>query len=165
MKYITLIVIMALLPSCAQINEQAGYKIFPENWASIKEWHPSHWKGQDFQATINPESAVMAQSVDVSQSMFAQQDEVSPTQFIENLKQADIIKRVYSPEFGFFWDRQVSDDVVVEVGSNFYTLSYADQTVVSDMISRAFQRRHYALQDWQTKKMVGQITPEGFVLF
>lgn len=119
----------------------------------------------DVQATIQPESAVMAQSVDQSQSMFAQGVEVSPTQFVENLKQADIIKRVYNPEFGFFWDRQVSDDVVVVVGPNFYTLSYADKEVVSDIVSRAFQRRHYDLKDWKTKKTVGQITPEGFVLF
>ena len=165
MKYMILIAFIALLPSCAQINEQAGYKIFPENWASIKEWNSSHWKGQDFQATVQPENAVMEQSVDPSKSMFAKGGDVSPTEFIKNLKQADIIKRVYNPEYGFFWDRQVSDDVVVVVGPNFYTLSYADKSVVTGMISRAYQRRHYGLKDWKTKKTIGQITPQGFVLF
>lgn len=165
MKYLLLLGVIMVLPSCAKMNEITGHKIFPENWAVAKEWEESHWEGQDFKPTINPESAVMAQSVDQSRSMFAQGEPVSPGQFIENLKTANIIKRVYNPEIGFFWDRHVSDDVVVELGPNFYTLSYADQTVIADMISRAYQKRHYALKDWRTNEMVGQITPEGFYLY
>lgn len=140
-------------------------KVIPDNWAFTKEWSPSHWKGQDFQPSIDPDVGVKRQSLDQSRSMFATSQGVTPGEFIENLKQARIIKRVYNPEFGFFWDRHVSDEVVVELDHNFYTLSYADQTVIADMISRAYQRRHYKLTDARTKKEVGQITPEGLYLF
>lgn len=97
--------------------------------------------------------------------MFANTDAIEPSEFIENLKQARIIKRVYNPKFGFFWDRHVSDDSVVELDQNFYTLSYADQHVIADMVSRAYQKRNYSLTDARTKKIVGQITPEGFYLY
>lgn len=107
----------------------------------------------------------MRLSTDANESMFANSGAVSPMEFIENLKQARIIKRVYNPEFGFFWDRHVANEVVVELDHNFYTLSYADQMIVTDMISRAYQKRHYALKDAKTQKIVGQITPEGFHLF
>ena len=111
--------------------------IFPDELNFTKEWDSDHWRGQDFQATVNPEAAVMRQSVDTSKSMFARGAEMSPKDFVLSLKKARIIKRVYNPEFGLPWDRHVSDDIVIELDHNFYTLSYADKHVVADLLSRA----------------------------
>jgi hypothetical protein len=90
---------------------------------------------------------------------------VSPQDFVRNLKEANIIGRVYNPELGFFWDRHVSNDVVIELGQNFYTLSYADQRVITDMLSRAFPNDSYILKDEHTHKVVGHITQQGFYLY
>ena len=164
MKIVALFGLMIL--SACSTNPSDQKSDFPSmGYQPLMDWPKRHWKGQDFKPSINPESSVKRQSFNQSRSMFANSGSVAPTEFIENLKQARIIKRVYNPEFGFFWDRHVADEIVVESDHNFYTLSYADQAVVADMLSRAYQKRHYTLTDARTKKVVGQITPEGFYLF
>lgn len=164
MKIITLLGLLAL-SACTTYPTDQKSDVPSMGYQPIMDWPWRHWRGQDFKPTINPENGVKRQSLNQSQSMFVNAKAMSPNEFIENLKKARIIKRVYNPEFGFFWDRHVSDDVIVELDHNFYTLSHADQTVVADMVSRAYQKRHYSLRDTRTKKVVGQITPQGLDLY
>lgn len=161
-----LVLALALLVSAcstAPSDQKSGwfFGLFPP-----LEWPSRHWDGLDFQNSMIEESSVKKASLNLRQSMFAQGVAVSPEELIENLKGAKIIRRVYNPEFGYFWDRHVSQETVIELDQNFYTLSYADQTVVADLLSRAFLADHYTLKDAATGRVVGYITPtEGFHLF
>lgn len=167
MKFLMVLVAIVSLSACTQkINTNTMLDdLIPENWAFMKSWHSSHWKGQDYQPTINPEEGVMRLSSQTSDSMFRNGVQVSPKEFIQNLKNADIIRRVYNPSIGFFWEDRVADEVIVELGPNFYALSYADKNAITSMIARAYQQDVYMLKDWQTQKIVGQITSQGFNLF
>jgi hypothetical protein len=112
------------------------------------------------------ETAVKKASLNLRQSIFAQGVAISPEELIENLRKAKIIRRVYNPEIGTFWNRQIGGQTIIELDQNFYTLSYADQTVVTDLLSRAYNADSYTLKDTVTKRIVGYITPtEGFHLY
>jgi hypothetical protein len=141
---------------------------FPSNWTFFnftKEWDSSHWDGLDFQRSIDPERAVKNASLNPNRSMFAHTQAVTPQEFLNNMRSANIIGRVYNPEIGFFWDRHTADEVVIELGHNFYTLSYADQSVIMDMLSRAFPRQNYVLKYANTDKIAGHVTERGFYLY
>jgi len=133
---------------------------------ATKEWDSAHWHGQNFQRTIDPHRAVKHQSIDPSQSILSRAGDIqTPQGLIDHLKKAHIIGRVYNPGVGPFWERKISSDVIIELGSNFYTLSYADQTMVTNLLSRAFPNETYTLKDAATDKVVGQITSQGFFLY
>lgn len=167
MKFLMMIFAVITVSACTQTQttNEVLDDLIPKNWAFMKSWSSSHWKGQDYQATANPEAGVMRLSNKTSDSMFQDGVQVSPREFIQNLKNADIIRRVYNPAIGFFWEDRVADEVIVELGPNFYTLSYADKNAITSMISRAYQQDVYLLKDWKTQKIVGQITTQGFNLF
>jgi len=164
MKFLTLLFII-VLSACTTYPSDKKESGWPVAYSPLLDWPKRHWKGQDYQASINPESQVMRLSAKASYSMFSEGFESSPVEFIQNLKNADIIRRVYNPSIGFFWESKIADEVIVELGPNFYTLSYPDKMIITQMISRSYPQDNYLMKDWKTQKIVGQITPQGFDLF
>ncbi len=173
---IAILVLMMATPAMAQNTDESPRlwdriitgQWLPSQWTffnATKEWKSSHWRGQGFQSSIQPEKAVQSASLNLNRSMFAGEGAISPNHFIENLRQANIIGRIYNPEYGFIWDKKASPDVIIEVGQNFYTLSYADQAVITNMLARAFPNDSYVLKDKHTHKVVGQLTADGFNLY
>jgi hypothetical protein len=131
---------------------------------SFKNWSKSHWKNQNFEPSIQRQDTMMRANVNRSDSLFATMDGVKPTEFIDNLKRARIIKRVSNPRTGF-WRNKISPNVVIELDHNFYTLAYADQLIVTELLAKSYNQDTYLLRDAKTKNIVGQITPDGFHLF
>jgi len=164
MKFLALtLVLLATACSTAPSDRKSGwfFGLFPP-----MEWPERHWDGLDFKDSMIEETAVKKASLDLRQSIFASGVEVSPEELIENLKKAKIIRRVYNPQVGTFWNRQIGGQTVIELDQNFYTLSYADKTVVTDLLSRAYMAENYTLKDAATKRVVGYITPtDGFHLY
>ena len=164
-RIIILFLVCIIISACGNhdTNQKSGW-FFGINEIPPLEWPSRHWKGQDYQPTIQPESEIMRISVDKSQSIFANTDGLSPDQFIQNLKNAQIIESIQNKREGFF-NRTVTDEIIITLDENFYTLSYADQTVITELLAKSFQRDVYILKDARTKKTVGQITKDGFYLF
>jgi len=128
------------------------------------EWPKRHWKAQDFQPSIQPEDAVLSASVDRNKTLFGNAQGLSPEEYIANLKKADIVRSVKNLRTGMF-KQTLTNDIVIELGPNFYTLSYSDQVVITELLAKSYNQDTYMLKDWKTKKLVGQITPDGFLMF
>jgi len=164
MKYIILLAVLCVsFPVLAQKEEKSIW-----NWShglhSVKNWPNNHWKGQNFQPTITPEGQLIAKNTQMNRSMFSDMEGIKPEQFIENLKQARIIKGAFRETQGF-WKPIPTDHVTIELDHNFYTLSLPDQMVIADLLAKSFNQDHYILKDASTKNIVGQITPGGLSLF
>lgn len=134
------------------------------SFPSLKNWNASHWKSQNFEPSVQNQDNMLRASTQQSQSMFASVDGLNPTEFIQNLKNAKIIKGAFNQRTGFF-KQHISQDVVIELDENFYTLSSADQALVTELLAKSYNQESYLLKDTNTKNIVGQITPEGFYLF
>jgi hypothetical protein len=161
MKYIAFLFLLTFIaPAQAEEN--------PWTWnhgiKSFKDWGASHWKSQNFEPSVQKQDNVLRSSADQSQSMFANVEGLNPADFIQNLKNAKIIKGAFNQQTGFF-GQHISKDVVIELDQNFYTLSYADQVMITQLLAKSYNQENYLLKDTNTKSIVGQITPEGFHLF
>lgn len=161
MKYLTLIFLFTFTLS-AQAEDN------PWTWnhgmKSFKNWSASHWKSQNFEPSVQDQDDVLRSHIKQSQSMFADIDGLAPADFIENLKNAKIIKGAFNQRTGFF-KQNITQDVVIVLDENFYTLSYADQSVITELLAKSYNQDNYLLKDASTKNIVGQITPKGFHLF
>jgi hypothetical protein len=161
MKYIAL-ALLFIFTTPATAHE--GSLLWDPGMESFKNWPDSHWKSQNFEPTLQNQDRVLRSGINQSQSMFADIDGLNPTDFIQNLKNAKIIKGAFNKRTGFF-DQTVLDEVIIELDENFYTLSYADQKLVTELLAKSYNQDSYLLKDSSTKNIVGQITPEGFHLF
>ena len=131
---------------------------------SLKNWPANHWKSQNFEPLIQGQDEILRTAVDQSDSMFASVESLSPEDFIANLKKARIVKNIRNERSGFF-KQTISPDVAIILDHNFYTLSYPDQVVITELLAKSFDQENYILRDGATKQIVGQITPEGFHLY
>ncbi len=161
MKYIAFLFLLTfIVPAQAEEN--------PWTWnhgiKSLKDWGSSHWKSQNFEPSVQKQHDMLRSNTRQSQSMFANIDGLDPTEFIQNLKNAKIIKGAFNQRTGFF-KQHISQDVVIELDENFYTLSSSDQALITELLAKSYNQENYLLKDTNTKNIVGQITPEGFYLF
>lgn len=168
MKYTPLLLSFCIIlttAACADYtsNQKRGwfFGAFPP-----KSWPEKHWEGQSFQTQITDPQDRLPAAVDLNRSMFddADLENLSPTEFVENLKQADIIDNVYRDEKFWRADKDKAD-MIVNVDYNFYTLSMADKTVIAELLSQSYGDELLTLRDTHTGRVIGHITPEDLVLF
>jgi len=125
------------------------------------EWSEEHWEGQNYKPLIRDYQFHLPAAQDESRALFTETPSMTPDVFIEQLGHANIITDIRNEHFLF---RGETGNIVVEVGSNFYTLSNTDQDMIARLISRSYDQQTYLLKDFYTKKTVGIITPQGLNL-
>lgn len=128
------------------------------------EWPEQHWQGQNFEPLMTDHQNALPAAVKTNPTMFDDMAGVSPDDFIQHLKDAKIIRRVYNEKSGMI-ERTETGSVIIELDHNFYTLSQADQNKIGELLSRSYQKDTYILKDANTKAVVGQITSLGLHLF
>lgn len=160
MKYLFLTTV-ALISLSSSVFAQEN-PMFNHSFHSFKHWGNSHWKNQNFTSSIHPPAVTLRTTPQTS--MFDNISKIAPADFIANLKNAKIIKGAYHRRYGPF-NHHISPDVIIELDENFYTLSYGDQKIVTELLAESYNQDHYMLKDANTRNIVGQITPEGFHLF
>ncbi len=128
-------------------------------------WPERHWEGATYQPEIEDQQHILPAALDRDRSMFDAQDleNLSPDDFIQNLKNADIIENVtYQKNW---WFGKPNGTVVVDVDYNFYTLSRADKQVISELLAQSYDNQIILLEDTHTHKLVGQIKDQQFALY
>jgi hypothetical protein len=166
MKYTNIILLAGVISLSACASDKNNHK---KSWLCCGipplERPKSHWVGQDYKPSLIPEHAVLATSYNPSHTMFDNIDEnLTPDEFIQNLKNASIIRSILNDRTGFF-NQTVTDDIVITLDHNFYTLTYSDQKIITDFLAKSYEQDNFILKDASTKKIVGQITADGFALF
>ena len=165
MKFLPALLLSAIMvTACADMNSNKKSGWFFGTDIPPLEWPKRHWKGQDYKPSINPERAVMSATDNRGRSMFNDIEGLKPDEFIQNLKNANIIHSVNHARSGLF-KQTVTDDIIITLDHNFYTLAYADQKVITELLAKSIERENYLLKDKNTKKIVGQIKPEGVTMF
>jgi len=163
MKYLMIIAIFIMAPigtAHAKPKDSGFFGFVP-----LMNWPNNHWKAQNYNPSVQKDGEVIQASLNPSKSMFADINGIKPKDFVANLKRADIIESVYNRKSRQFWNEIITDDVIIELDYNFYTLSYSDQTTIADLLAKSYNREGYILKDASTKHIVGQITPSGLHLF
>lgn len=135
-----------------------------------KSWPERHWEGDTFGNNIGDSTDSLPEAIDVSLSMFDIEDleTMSPTDFINNLKNADIINSAYRDNGMFssiMRNRSDKGEMIVELDYNFYALSQADKVVIADLLYQSYGDELLTLRDTHTDKIVGHITSEGLTIF
>lgn len=161
MKHISLFAMVLLLASCGHPTHKTPmfFGLF-----GPMEWPEEHWQGQNYAPTVADHQNNLPAARDRKSAMLGDVAGLSPEEFVQNLKDADIIRRVYNEKAGVVESKETGT-VIIEIAPNFYALSRADQDVIADLLARSYQKETYILKDTQTQKTVGQITPEGLDLF
>ncbi len=107
----------------------------------------------------------MPAALNRDRSMFTA-DEIEnlpPKEFVLNLRNADIVDRIYhTKQYGIFGDKK---DLIVETDYNFYTLTKADQVIISELLSQAYSDPVIVLKDSHTHRIIGQIADENLTLY
>jgi hypothetical protein len=132
-----------------------------------QEWPEEHWEGQNYTPTIVTPSEhrhKLPAAGQRDQSLFSDMAGVSPEEFIQNLKDAGIITRVYDEKKGTV-ERKSTGTVIIEVAPNFYALSDTDQGVMAELLARSYRKDTYVLKDSRHQRVIGQITPSGLNLY
>jgi hypothetical protein len=149
------------------------------------EWPRDHWEGQSFQPHMQSPDHQLPAALDRSRSMFdaADIENTDPEDFIHNLKNAQIIDRIYTKRSWLDYNlkgnqkyegRQTGPGMYDVLGRghliaaldyNFYTLSKADQVVITELLLQSYDTDFIILKDTHTHKTVGTITPRGFELY
>jgi len=161
MKKITLLASLALLSACGHPTHKTPMFF---GLVGPMEWPEEHWEGQNYHPTIADYQNALPAANTVEDSMFNDVAGLSPTEFVEHLKSANIIKRVYNEQIGTV-ERVDSGKTVIVLGDNFYALSSTDQNRLAELLARSYQKDTYMLRDGRTNMYVGQITPSGLNMF
>lgn len=186
MKYIFLLVMIMTVGACAG-NPDGQKRGWFFGLFSPKHWPEEHWQGQNYQSNLHDPQFYLPAAVDRDHSMFDGKtvENTSPEEFIKNLKQAEIIEAVYSQRPGWFSkscdtiDRTIdlqeykncihkfpgSNINILVVDHNFYTLSWADQAVIANLINQSYTDKSFILRDKHTRKTIGQINDGQLMLF
>ena len=128
------------------------------------EWPEEHWEGQNYEPLIADHQNRLPSAERQSDAIVSNAAGLSPQDFVQSLKDADIIRRVYNERTGTIGAKDTGK-VVIELAPNFYALSSTDQQVMGELLARSYQKETYVLKDARTGRIVGQITPEGLNLF
>ena len=187
MKYLILLLSLSTILMTSACAERSGDK--KTSWLCCdippQEWPERHWEGQTFQPQITHQDEILPAAMNRNRSMFAAEDlkNLEPAQFIENLKSAGIISKIYNDRKWYDFDLTGSRSydgnqtgtntydvnkrgpLTVDLDYNFYTLTRADQQVITELLIQSYETDLIILKDTHTHKMVGEITPEGFTLF
>lgn len=126
------------------------------------EWNEDHWEGQNFRPLIENPQYTLPAAQNRDQALFGDASGLSPDDFIARLIDARIITGVHNEKNKWFG---TTGNVVVELGQNFYSLSYTDRHMIAELIARSYEHENYILKDFLTKKVVGTITPYGLNLY
>ena len=161
MKNIILLASVLAVTACTSTDHKNPAFLGPV-W--LKEWPEEHWQGQNYRPTVTDYQNQMPSLAKQSPTMFDSVMGVSPQEFVDRLKKAEIITRVYNEKSGVL-NRTETGTVIVEVGANFYALSSTDQSNICELLTRSYQKDTYLLKDAKTQQTVGQITPLGVNLF
>jgi hypothetical protein len=161
MKHIILLVAMAALSSCGHPTHKTPMFL---GLVGPMEWPEEHWEGQDYHPLIRDYQNALPAASNRTNSMFNDVAGLSPTEFVESLKSANIVNRVYNERVGVV-ERQDSGKVVIVLGENFYMLSHTDQNMIAELLAKSYKKDTYILKDGRTGRYVGQITPSGLNMF
>lgn len=161
MKQISLLVIVLLLSACGHPEHKTPmfFGLF-----GPQEWPEEHWQGQNYAPIIADHQNYLPHAAQKDKALFADVAGLSPESFVQRLKNADIITRVYNEKAGTV-ERKETGTVIIELAPNFYTLSRTDQEMIAELLSRSYQKETYLLKDTRSQRTVGQITPSGLDLF
>lgn len=129
-----------------------------------QEWPEEHWEGQNYEPLIGDHQNRLPSAERKMHAIVSNAAGLSPQDFVQSLKDAGIIRRVYNERAGLV-DIQNTGKVIIDLAPNFYALSNADQQVLGELLARSYQKDTYILKDAHTGRTVGQITPEGLNLF
>jgi len=161
MKHIFLTAILlstTMLGACSADHEKkSGWLL---GVVPPKEWPQRHWVGQNYSTHIENQDEVLPAALDKNESMFTVENtaDLTPDQFVSNLKSSNIIADVYNNREPFLEGYEKTSDIVVELDHNFYTLSRADKVVIADLLYRSYESPVILLKDTETRKTVGTIT-------
>ena len=163
MRYFTILLFLLFFsPLTAFAGPKEGwfFDLFPP-----VTWPENHWRGQNYTPSVNNNVPSIKMNTNTDHSIFSDVKSVKTEDLINNLKKADIIQSVYNHTERHLWEKKTTDDIIIELDHNFYTLSYTDQSIIADMLFQAYNRPSYMLKDSTTQDVVGQITESGLNLF
>lgn len=130
------------------------------------EWPEEHWEGQNYHPLIRDEQNALPAATNQERSLFANVESLSAEQFIEHLKSARIVKRVYrTARKNRMKGENTPHTTTVVVMPNFYALSATDQNIIGNLIYRSYDSETYLVQDGISNLIVGQITESGLNLY
>lgn len=163
MRYFTIILFLFVFsPSAAMSGPKEGwfFGLLPP-----AEWPDNHWKGQSYNPSILNDTNVVKPGANRKKSLFYDIEGLKPADFVDNLKQANIIESTYNRKVGSFWNKKTTDDIIIELDHNFYALSHTDQSVIAELLSKSYERPFYLLKDASTHDIVGHINESKLYLF
>ena len=188
MKYLALTVSLASVLLTSACADQYSHQ--KSSWLCCGipplEWPERHWEYMAQENHIRNHDEILPAALDRSRSMFDAEKvkNLSPDEFIVNLKNADIIDSVYRDNNWLDFDLtgsilyegfQTGTDkydvmkvgpLIADLDYNFYTLARADQVVITELLLQSYDTEFMLLKDVHTHKIVGEITSDrGFVLF
>lgn len=161
MKKLLLVSVCLMVVGCAS-EEQKSPMFFGA--VGPMEWPEEHWEGQNYHPLIRDYQNALPAAQKRENSMFNNVSGLSPKDFVQSLKQADIVNRVYNEQSGTI-EQKDTGKVIIELGSNFYALSKTDQDVIAELLARSYQKETYVLIDARTHRTVGQISPSGLDMY
>lgn len=155
---LTVLLSTIALSACSGDDEKKAGWLF--GVVPPQDWPEEHWENQAYSTHIENQDEVLPAALDKTQSMFTQEKtaDLTPDQFIANLKSADIIDDIYNRRERFWDGYEKTSDVIVELDHNFYTLSRADKVVIADLLYQSYESPVIILRDTTTHKTVGTIT-------
>ena len=161
MKQSLFVICLLLLTSCGHPEHKTPmfFGLF-----GPQEWPEDHWEGQNYRPLIADTQNRLPSAERKSHAIVSNAAGLTPEDFVQSLKDADIIRRVYNERMGTI-DKKDTGKVVIELAPNFYALSSTDQQVMGELLARSYQKDTYILKDARTGRVVGQITPTGLNLF
>lgn len=122
-------------------------------------WRSTHWKNQDFKPYVRDYEHAHAPQMNDSEWMFPR-DGRSTEEFVQGLEDAGLVGAPY-----FDKSRGVA---VIDVGPNFYTMSWSDQQAMFKMLGQIYgimsEQDGTLLLDYNTNRVVGEFTPAAGVL-
>jgi hypothetical protein len=127
----------------------------------LYNWNESHWETLDFKPYVE-NYAHTHRPVARGQVYNYDQQERSPREIVADFRAAQLLNRYYVDE-----DTMQS---VAEVGPYFYDLSANDKRNFIATLDRVYNVTSsdlgvMFLQDWNTRKNIGQYTSAGLILF
>jgi hypothetical protein len=166
MKYTFLILMVIGLAACGDTVKKSPMFL---GLVGPMEWPEEHWEGQNYHPLIRDTQNAIPATTNIDRSMFKNVDSLSPNEFIEGLKSAKIIERVYLDQHRIRFSRRIPKDspsiTTVVVMPNFYALSANDQNVIGELLRKSYNDGNYLIEDSISKRIVGQINETGLTLF
>lgn len=167
MKYAFLLLMVVGLAACGDTVKKSPVFL---GLIGPMEWPEEHWEGQNYHPLIRDKQNAIPAATSIDRSMFQNVDSLSPTEFIDGLKRADIIDRVYLKNHLVRWANRMSNKkstnvTVIVVKPNFYALSANDQNVIGELLRKSYNEDVYLVEDYSSKRIVGEIHKAGLMLY